>query len=142
MEQASQAASRALSSERSEPRAEPDSEIVAWMWQALVQMYGSAVLTLYGDEHDAPCSMWRQALSRLTRDEAKKGLASLAREKRTYPPNLTEVLEACRPKKLVRYYGVPETREQLQRRIGVVKAPREVVERHLQSIRSKLGSRA
>src|SRR5690606_7386464 len=37
--------------------------------------------------------------------EARTGIANLSKQGRSYPPNLTEVLEACRPKKLVRYAG-------------------------------------
>lgn len=68
-------------------------------------MYGGAVLTAYGVD-DKPHKLWVGALSKLTPDEAKRGIAALAKQGRSYPPNLTEVLEACRPKGPgVRYLG-------------------------------------
>lgn len=71
-------------------------------------MYGAAVLTAYGID-DKPPKLWVGALSKLTPAEAKQGIASLAKQGRSYPPNLTEVLEACRPKKPVRYLGGPSS---------------------------------
>lgn len=108
MEQASKVASRALSSERNGQQA-ADSDLpplVAWLWQQLVAMYGPAVLTAYGVD-DKPPKLWVGALSKLTADEAKQGIATLAKQGRSYPPNLTEVLEACRPPRRVRYLGRP-----------------------------------
>lgn len=110
MERASKSASRALSNGHSgQPAA--DSEIpplVAWLWQQLVAMYGPAVLTAYAVD-DKPPKLWVGALSKLTADEAKQGIATLAKQGRSYPPNLTEVLEACRPPRRVRYLGRPTT---------------------------------
>ena len=134
MEAIKTAVSRALSNGHSEPRA-ADSELpplVAWIWQQLVAMYGGAVLTAYGVD-DKPHKLWVGALSKLTPDEAKRGIASLAKQGRSYPPNLTEVLEACRPKSSPRFLGRPVDLNRLK--LAPPKASPEVVKAHLESMR-------
>ncbi len=67
-------------------------------------MYGAAVLAAYGDG-DRPPKLWIGALSKLSATEAKAGIAELSKQGRSYPPNLTEVLEACRPKVKAPYHA-------------------------------------
>jgi hypothetical protein len=100
-------------------------------------MYGGAVLTAYGVE-DKPHKLWIGALSKLTPDEAKKGIAALAKQGRSYPPNLTEVLEACRPKKPgVRYLGRPV--DMAAMRLPRPKASEEVRRKYVDHMKSVLG---
>lgn len=103
------------------------------MWQTLTQMYGGSFLTAYS-VNDAPPTIWRSALGRLTRDEAKAGIAALAKQGRSYPPNLTEVLEACRPKKSVRYAGGPSSMYR-PRALSAPLASEETRQRYLTNMR-------
>lgn len=138
MEHAGKTASRALSNGLSEQLAADSeiSELVAWVWQQLVAMYGAAVLTAYGVD-DKPPKLWIGALSKLTPGEAKAGIAALSRQARSYPPNLTEVLEACRPTSPgPRYLGRPvDSRRLLERQ----KAPEHVRQKYLASMRALFG---
>lgn len=73
------------------------------------QMFGAAFRTAYGEK---PNRIWTDAISKLSDDECRQGLTRLAREERKYPANLTEFVEACKPKiHGVRFLGVPQTGE-------------------------------
>lgn len=69
-------------------------------------MYGPAFLTAYAaaDNDAGPNPLWARTLSSLRPDQARHGLEKLSRQGRQYPPNLSEVMEAClnRP---IRSYG-------------------------------------
>jgi hypothetical protein len=68
-------------------------------------MYGSAFRAAYGD---TPNSLWLAAISKLSDHDCRRGLATLAEEARAYPANLSEFVEACKPKKKgVTFYGTP-----------------------------------
>lgn len=100
------------SNEQPRPPEAGGSELVAWMWQALTAMFGPAFLSAYAaDEEGHVGEIWAKALGRLTWRQAKEGMARLGNERRTYPPNLTEVMAACRPQTGgVRYLGLPSPR--------------------------------
>jgi hypothetical protein len=81
------------------------------VWSSMVELYGSAFTAAYGDE---PSPLWAAAIAELSDEQCRKGLASLAREAREYPANLTQFVAACRPKSPgVRFLGVPLTADQL-----------------------------
>lgn len=106
------------------------------MWEGLKQIFGTSFVTIYGD---VPSPLWVAEIARLTETEVRLGLAALSRAKREYPANLTEFVEACRPKKRVRYLGVPTNPAEMRKVLGPIKATEEQRQKHLASLRSKFG---
>lgn len=103
----------------------------------MVELYGSAFVTAYGEQ---PSPLWLSAISDLTDAECRKGLASLARQAREYPANLTQFVAACRPASgSPRYLGVPMTDAQkAELYLPKPEVPREKIDGYLASIRKKL----
>lgn len=86
-------------------RVEPDSELAVWVWQTLARMYGSSFVAQYGEGVD---KIWAAAISKLNRDQVKRGITVLANSGSEFPPSLPRFLEMCKPKSAgVRYLGVP-----------------------------------
>lgn len=56
-------------------------------------MFSKAFLRENGDE---PPSLWKQAIWKLTDDEIINGLANLANDDLSFPPNLSQFVSACR----------------------------------------------
>lgn len=100
-------------------------------------MFGSGFLTQYA-ENDGPPKMWVSALSRLSWDQAKKGLANLADDGHDYPPNLTVIMEACRRKPPVRYLGAPSNSGDFLPKPGEVIASKETVREKIAKMREML----
>lgn len=138
MEQAGKTASRAVSNSQpstSEPGLPAEvRRRAAAVWEGMKQLYGLSFVTIYGE---IPTPVWVGKIATLTDAECRAGLTRLAEHQREYPANLTEFFEACKPKRPVRYLGVPSSPGQL--RIGPVPATEEQRARHLASIRLKLG---
>lgn len=80
------------------------------VWQALTEMYGSAFTAAYGE---IPPTLWVDEIMSLSGEQIADGLRRLRRQKRSYPPNLTEFSDACRPQTPgPRYLGRPTTMAQ------------------------------
>lgn len=122
---------------RAAPRTElPD--VVAFLWQALTEMFGPAFLTAYGDEDGGPPKLWIGGLSQFTMRQVKAGLATIANQSRQYPPNLTEVREACIGRAPgVRFGGVPVKSDYL---LDVPRASRSHVDAMLANMRRRVAS--
>lgn len=58
-------------------------------------MFGKAFLRESGRE---PTTLWKQAIWRLTDKQIANGLANLGNDGLTYPPNLSQFVEACKRK--------------------------------------------
>jgi len=111
----------------------------ARVWNAMKALYGAGAFTAaYGDE---PNHIWLASIEHLTDRECRDGLTRLAKEARSYPANLTEFMEACKPKSPgVRFLGVPErkkTSEQIA--LESKRATKEVTERYMASMKKLLG---
>jgi hypothetical protein len=77
------------------------------VWSSMVELYGPAFLTAYGD---SPSPIWAAAIGELSDEQCRSGLARLAKQPREYPANLTQFLAACRPPSPgVQYLGRPIT---------------------------------
>lgn len=63
------------------------------MWSQLAEMFGNAFLRENGDE---PSPLWNQAVYRLTDEQIKNGLADLGNQGLSFPPNLSQFVEACK----------------------------------------------
>lgn len=97
------------------------------------QLYGKSFVTIYGAE---PSWLWIEQAAELTDEQVRAGLKRLAKQKREYPANLTEFVEACKPALgSPRFLGVPIDPETL--RIER-KANREHVDACLARMRKKL----
>lgn len=83
---------RAQSNESKEQQEASGSERAVRVWQALTQMFGAAFPAAYGE---TPPTIWIRSIEGMTDEHVAKGLRSLAKVKRGYPPNLTEFVEAC-----------------------------------------------
>jgi hypothetical protein len=95
------------------------------------QLYGTAFVTVYGP---TPSPVWEAKIAELTDAECAAGFSRLAEQKRDFPANLTEFVDACRPKSAgVRFLGRPVDMNQL--RLPRPKARPEVVKAHLDSMR-------
>lgn len=69
------------------------------------QLYGASFVTVYGP---TPSAIWLDKLAELTDDECREGLRRLTDKPSEYPANLTQFVEACRPRSAgVRYLGRP-----------------------------------
>jgi hypothetical protein len=99
------------------------------------QMYGAAFLTAYGEK---PNPLWEAAISKLTDEQCRKGLASLAKQSREYPANLTQFVAVCTEKPPVRFLGGPSSMYN-PRQLEGPRANPENVKSRLESIRRKLG---
>lgn len=100
------------------------------------QLYGLGFVTVYGE---VPSAIWVAEIAKLTDAECREGLSRLACERREYPANLTEFVDACRPKKHTRYLGVPTTPEAHRKLLGGPRPSEDRRQQHLASIRAKLG---
>lgn len=105
------------------------------MWRSMVELYGPAFLSAYGE---SPSPLWLAAISELTDDECREGLTALAKSAREYPANLTQFVAACRPAKQVRYLGAPTTAAKLQA-LMPPKAQASVADRYLARMRAAVG---
>ena len=127
------------SEESIRPRSEAGSQRAARVWNAMKQLYGSAFLAAYGD---APTPIWAAAISELTDAQCRQGLASLAKQAREYPANLTQFLAACKPVQSPRFLGVPTTGAHLRKLLDVRRASPEAVDGWLAKMRQKVGKPA
>lgn len=101
------------------------------------QLYGTSFLTMYGE---TPSALWVTQIAMLTDDECRRGLSRLAEQRREFPANLTEFLEACRPRPQgVRFLGRPQSPDDVLKLPGP-RASREVIERHLAHMREVVRS--
>ncbi len=102
----------------------------------MTELYGPAFVSAYGDKASP---LWSAAIADLTDDECRVGFASLAKQGREYPANLTQFVAACRPVKGVRYYGTPTTPDEL-RRLEPPKARPSIAEQHIANMRRAVGA--
>lgn len=109
----------------------------AAVWQGMKQLYGQSFVTIYGD---MPSALWVTQIASLTDDQCREGLGRLAGERRQYPANLTEFVEACKPKHLVRYLGANPTTAAEMRRLEPPRANPEKVAEHIANMRRSLGA--
>lgn len=101
------------------------------------QLYGAGAFTAaYGE---VPAPVWVAAITNLTDDECRAGLGRLAKQSREYPANLTQFVEACKPKP-VRFLGRPTTPNEM-RALEAPRPAREIINKHLASMRRSLGVR-
>lgn len=114
----------------------PSQEVLrrsAAVWEGLKHIFGTSFLTLYGDH---PSPLWVAEIAKLTDEQARAGLSRVAGEARDYPCNLTQFVEACRPKSgSPRFLGRPTTPRAL--RLGVSLARPETVDVTLAKIRER-----
>jgi hypothetical protein len=104
--------SQAPSNASTQPRRTSSEIRAALVWRSMVELYGPAFLTAYGD---SPSPLWLSAIEKLTETECARGLATLADEAREYPANLTQFAAACRGKGSgPRFLGTPTTPAQLR----------------------------
>lgn len=108
----------------------------AAVWSSMVELYGSAFTSAYGE---SPSPLWLAAISELSDDECRVGLTALAKQAREYPANLTQFVAACRPQKLVHYLGRPTTPERLMLEHPRREVSREFIDRRLAEMRTRLG---
>jgi hypothetical protein len=79
----------------------------------MVELYGPSFLTAYGD---SPSPIWLVAIGELSDEECRQGFATLAKQAREYPANLTQFVAACRPQTgSPRFLGTPTTPDALRR---------------------------
>jgi hypothetical protein len=87
------------------------------VWHGMKQIFGNSFVTIYGE---TPAALWLEQIARLTDAQCRAGLTRLAGQRRQYPANLTEFVEACKPTPgSPRFLGVPETPEDRQRLLSV-----------------------
>jgi hypothetical protein len=109
----------------------------AAVWQGMKQLYGQSFVTIYGQ---SPGYLWVNAIAGLTDQQCRVGLNQLTKEKRSFPANLTEFVDACRPGAgSPRFLGVPETAAQRQKRLAKPRPRREHIDACLARMRSSLG---
>lgn len=102
----------------------------------MTEIYGTAFLVAYGD---APPRIWEAAIAGLTDAECRDGISRLAHEKRQYPANLTEFVEACK-RKPIRYLGGQPTSPGALRRLEAPPADPKKVAAHIANMRRTVGA--
>jgi hypothetical protein len=108
----------------------------AAVWDGMRCIYGTGFETMYGD---VPNAYWIAGIVQLSDEQCRKGLSALARESREYPANLTEFVEACKPKQHVRYLGAnPTTPERYRKSLARQLAAPEVIAQHLDRMRASV----
>jgi hypothetical protein len=110
----------------------------ALVWSSMVELYGTPFLTAYGE---SPSPIWLAAIADLTDDECRVGFASLAKQPREYPVNLTQFIAACRPTQGLRYLGRPITVEERDKLLPPPDklAKPEVIDSWIAKLRAKVG---
>lgn len=73
--------------------ARQDSTRVPKVWLQLVELFGKAFIREHGDE---PGPLWSQAIHKLRDDQIATGLANLANDDLSFPPNLSMFVSACK----------------------------------------------
>lgn len=109
----------------------------AGVWDAMTQMFGSSFVTIYGE---TPTQLWVRSIAELSDDECVAGIERIRKERREYPCNLTEFVEACRPKAPGRrYLGTPICGSEADTpQLEQQPAEREHIDACLASMRRKL----
>ncbi len=114
-----------------------DSESAIWVWQALTEMFGTPFLSSFGE---TPPTSWRLAISRLTNDQIKRGLTSLGNDARSFPPNLSEFVDACKRLPERRFNGVLPSPEAERLLLNKKRASPKVADRYLKEMRRAVRS--
>jgi hypothetical protein len=87
--------SRQLSaSEQPIPRTERQEQIIETVWQTLADVYGSTLVTQYGEVMP---EAWIALLKGLTPSQIKDGLNRIAVRESSFPPNGAEFRQLCLP---------------------------------------------
>lgn len=132
----SESGERPTTGSRSAAAIEASDLRAANVWKTMGEIYGPAFAAAYGD---APSKVWTSMIADLTDEQCAAGFQRLVKERRRFPPNVTEFLDACIPQSDgVRYLGVPLTPEQKRLMLESKKADPEVAARHLASMRAKV----
>ncbi len=109
-----------------------DSESAIWVWQALTEMFGTPFLSSFGE---TPPTSWALAISRLTNDQIKRGLTNLGNDARSFPPNLSEFVDACKRLPERRFNGVLPSPEAEKLLLHRKRASPEVVGRWIDKMK-------
>jgi hypothetical protein len=81
-----------------EPAKQQDSTRAMKVWAQLAELFGQA---FFRENGDTPSVLWQQAVWKFTNKQIATGLANLANDGLSFPPNLSLFVEACkRPPKL------------------------------------------
>lgn len=112
-----------------------DSERSAQVWNALTEMYGNAFVSSYGEQ---PTRIWAEAISSLNDRELQRGFKRLVEEVRTFPPNVSEFVHACKQTAPVRFLGIPQSPEQARLGHNRQRASPETIKKHLANMRKAL----
>jgi len=81
-------------SEQPTPRTERQEQIIETVWQTLADVYGSTLVTQYGEVMP---EAWITLLKGLTPSQIKDGLNRIASRESSYPPNGAEFRQLCLP---------------------------------------------
>ena len=89
---------------------EPQQDLVRpqRVWVQLAELFGKA---FYREHGSVPSNLWVQAVSRLSDQQIKRGLANLANDELAFPANLSQFVAACKRLPPVRYLGVPQLKD-------------------------------
>ena len=109
------------------------------VWQLLAQIFPGSFTRQLGDE---PPLMWRRSIDRMNDDQLRRALNQMATEDRGAKflgriPTLPEFNAAGRAPQ--QYLGVPETEDQRQKRISVVRASPEVAAKYIKKMKVSVG---
>ena len=81
-------------SEQPTKRTEQQERIIETIWQTLADVYGSTLVTQYGEVMP---EAWIALLKGLTPSQIKDGLNRIASRESSYPPNGAEFRQLCLP---------------------------------------------
>lgn len=107
-------------------------------WQLLAHIFPGAFINQLGEK---PPTMWRRAIDGMSDNQLKRALDAMAKTPREYRgrvPTLPEFWNAGQAPQ--HYLGVPETDEQEQKRLGIVRASPEFAAKYLEKMRKALRS--
>lgn len=90
----------------SRPRLTTDEvDRVVRVWTTLTETFGESFTRQYGD---VPPDLWALTIAALSEQECFEGIRRLAMQGREWPPNLGQLVAACRPPRAgVRFLGRP-----------------------------------
>ena len=75
----------------------------------MAEMFGNTFLMQFGE---SPPSVWMAQVERLTDEEIRRGLTSIAEADMKFPPNLSQFVAACKRIPPVRHLGVKQIEDQ------------------------------